>query len=177
MAYSRFTNITLTLLLSISTLTSCKRIDIKSVLSANQETLQTICNDFLRQGTITYINITSHYDKGTCDGVNYWSLCFQKWEKYNKQTEKRIYLNSLEEVLKYEKIDIGDYMALVNTLKKYHLKSISKVYNCSSCVDLEFDLEGLRYSQDSTYRLKKDFEYLQVEQINTNWAYYQRDWN
>ncbi|WP_439185793.1 hypothetical protein [Carboxylicivirga taeanensis] len=177
MKCSNFTSFILTLLLGTSLLTSCERFDIRLVLTNNEEALTTICNDFLKQDGIRYINITSHYDKGTCDVVNSWCLRFEKWEKWDKQKEKTIYLDTIEEVIEYEKIDKVKYNALVNSLKKYNLKSIGKVYNCSSCVDLEFNLKGLRYSQDSTYRLKKDFEYLKVEQINTNWAYYKRDWN
>lgn len=154
-----------------------KKNELKSLADSNKDSLHVFCDNFLKQSEIRNICIASSYDKNQCDAVNSWGLCFNNWQTWDEQKKSNIYLATLDEVLANQKINKTTYNNYADFLKRNNLKSISKVWDCPTCVDLEYDLDGLRYSQDNKYRLKQDEEYLTVEQINTNWTFYHRDWN
>ena len=154
-----------------------KKRELKSLVDSNKDSLQIFCNDFLKQSEIRNICIAASYDKNQCDVVNSWCLRFKNWETWSEEKKSTIYLKTLDEVLADQKISKTTYNNYSDFLKRHNLKSISKVWNCETCVDLEYDLDGLRYSQDNKYQLKQDNEYLSVEQINPHWTFYHRDWN
>jgi hypothetical protein len=161
------------------TILSCesKTRELKSLAESNKDSLQIFCDNFLKQSEIWNICIASSYDKSQCDAINSWSSCSKKWETWSEHQRSTIYLFALDQVLTDQKIEKTKYDYYANFLKRNNLKAIGKVWNCPTCIDLEYDLEGLRYSQDNNYRLEKGNEYLTVEQIDPNWSFYHRDWN
>lgn len=161
------------------TILSCgsKKNELKTLADSNKDDLRRFCDDFLKQSEIRNICIASSYDKNQCDAINSWVLCSKKWKTWSEQKTSFNFLNNLDEVLTDQKIDKVKYVRFADMLKKYNLKAIKKVFDCQTCVDLEYDVDGLRYSQNNKYTLKEDHEYLVVEKLNPNWTFYHRDWN
>jgi len=143
----------------------------------NSPELLAICNHFLADSAIRYISIARTLDKYKCEAINSWSYCGGKWETWDSKKNEKIYLYSKKDVLKHENISLESYNKFTNFLQKNKIESIAKVYNCNYCVDFEVALDGIRYSVDSKYILKENYEYLWVKRISENWHFYHRDWN
>lgn len=164
--------------LLVSCTNSLSRSELKSVLENDSIEIKSVCLDFLSNPNLDNINIARLKDSSLCESINAWHSCENnKWNKMDIKNNRTLYLKSKEDVLKNEKITLKEYNYFKDFLVRKNLQIIKKVYQCDNCIDLESDVNGLRFSTEKNYLLNEDFEYLKVEKINDNFLSYTRDWN
>jgi hypothetical protein len=164
------------LLLSVSC-DSSKSTNFELLAKDKSVELKNICDDFLLENDIRDISIAKLFDINKCEAINSWSYCGGKWETWDRKAEKRIYLFSKDSVLMHENIGRKSYDKFVRFMKKFEIETISKKYDCNSCVAFETGYDGLLYSAEGNYILKEDRNYIWVRSINKNWQLYGTDWN
>lgn len=151
--------------------------EMEKIIVMDSNNLESTCHKFLADSSIRSISVYNLYDSTLCESINSWSHCDKGWTTWDYRQEKEINLMSKAEVLKAESISPSQYEYFTKFLRAKNLTSISRVYNCDSCVDLESGLMGIRYASNSHHILKEDDEFLIVKKINTHWFMYHRDWN
>jgi hypothetical protein len=164
--------------LFLSCSSSLSRSDLETILENDSIELKNVCAKFLSNSNIQEIRISKVKGSHPCDeAINSWYGCESQWQKMDIENNRTMYLDSKAEVLSTEKINSKDYIYFANFLMRHNIQTIAKSYGRGDCVDLESGLNGLRFSTNKNYQLKKDFEYLIIEKINSNWSVYSRDWN
>ena len=125
------------------------------------------------------MSLAPFYDPSLCEHVNTWRRCRRSgpWEMWDIQAEKHIFLDSLPDVLKRERISVRTYTYFDRFLRDNNLRGISGNVETDSSVDFTAGLDGLRYTRDTSYHLKQDHEYLYVKRLSPHWHVYSRDWN
>lgn len=157
---------------------------IENIYLKNSKEFNNFAEYFLSQDEIKNMVVKFKKDDLSCEIINQWGICpVIDDNKWSKETNKilqgipqKIYLNTLEEVLNYEKINEVNYNYIVDFLKKYHLQAIGK-NDEKNMLEISIGLDGLRYYTNSGNNFKADGEYIKVETINEHWYKYRSDWN
>ena len=176
------------LLLALALFTGCDHntSSLKNTYKRRHTSFDLVAGRFLGEPALHRIRIVSDdYNSGGWNSINHWSYrpgTDEKWWNLDTNTGQRIYLNSLEEVLRHEGISKETHTFYTNFLKEHRLSSISKV--APENLEIEAVGVGLRYIRKKvplapgvSAEFKEGKEYLKIEKINDQWYVYYRDWN
>lgn len=146
----------------------------------NDQSFNQFVAEFLNQNEIRNMGIKY----GLGNHLKIINNCSYRLDKENKikfeclegkyPNESFVYFDNIDEVLKYQKIEMDTYLKTYNFLKKYGMDGIGKD---DKVVDIESGLNGLRYYIDKNQAFSEDDEYIYVKKINDNWYVFTRDWN
>ena len=171
----------LLLLFLLSACGSASVSDLKFMHDYRAAQLEQVARQFMKNGTLYSLGIAPFYDPSLCEHVNAWHRCSRSgpWENWDIQAEKKVYLDSLPEVLKREHISATSYKNMAQFLRDNNLRgiAINSPDEVTRCVAFEAGLDGLLYAPDTTFHLTQDQEYLYVKRLSPHWHLYSRDWN